>query len=1135
MKHNYVLSIKLLLGLMVILSSSKGLSQCAIFSETFDTSLGQFTTSNNNGGNWQFTNSCTYSSATGHSAPGSALYSGSGCEFGNGFNQVWGDMTSPSVLIPPTGAELSFNYYLYNECGNSGSDCYFDRLALQISDDNGNSFETIMDSYTNYGNGILYNGGWYAVTFDLSAYAGEEILIRFNFNSIDGAINQYDGVYIDDVVVTAICPYNNDAGIANIISPALPTCDLDSVDVTVALQSLGLDTLYTCLIKWQVGNGPVSTFNYTGMVPPMGGLDTVTLTNISFSNLNELTVWTELPNGDTDSLPQNDEDSMIVAMGLNGIYTIPGDYATLNAAADDLNAFGVCGNVVFNIATGTYTEQVTFGNILGVNANATVTFQSATGDSADVWIEYESTSQPDNWVIKFIGTDWLYLKDLSIKNNGQYEFANCISMVSEATHNTIERCHLVSNTYGYWEVGDFATGVYLVGPHMQNAILDSKIEQGNCGIYSAGSSSNRAHDLLVEGCTIEDVYSTSAYILYTDEFNFLHNTVTADAGLDYYSEGLMMYYSDNFNIVGNYIGSNYLNGYAYALLMDNCYGSNNPRSQVANNCLQAGSETSSTYGFNTVYMYSTGIIDMYHNTLIRHGWSGNSTYYVDNGGLIRMKNNVLADMNDGYAFTCYGVFSITESNNNNFYTTGNTLLYWGSNAFPNLETYQEASGFDLNSTVSDPAFQNQAKCITCNEEMDGGGAPLSQVNDDIEGNTRSVSAPDIGAVEFVNGSSFTLGPDTTLCATTYMLEAGPASGVVWNVDGNIITTPDYELVTSGIPQTFNVMVNVTTLYCGNGDDTVIITLIPNVELDSSIHICADETITLQPGGGTNATYLWNTGATTASIDVSEPGIYSVSKSEEGCESTAFTELTVSTAVDIADLDACEDDIPVTINAAIPDGTAYSWSGGSTPSTAINSFDTEGTYNVTATDAFGCISSDEFELLLLGEPVAVIDYVATAGLAYFFNSQNSQETGSSTTYLWTFNGTDTSSAPNPSYVFPWSVTPVSYPVMLQIDNGCGIDIEEIQISVATGTDELANRKNFSVFPNPGTDVLNIKGNQEWEAIEISILDNAGRTVYFLDHARASDFLELNVSKLARGTYMMTIATPSTIEIHPLVLN
>ncbi|NUM50114.1 MAG: hypothetical protein HUU48_03275 [Flavobacteriales bacterium] len=74
-------------------------SQCTVFIENFNNSLGQFTPQNGVSGNWIFTNSCGQSNSPGHSAPGSALFEGSSCQFGNGGSTVSGEMVSPSITL----------------------------------------------------------------------------------------------------------------------------------------------------------------------------------------------------------------------------------------------------------------------------------------------------------------------------------------------------------------------------------------------------------------------------------------------------------------------------------------------------------------------------------------------------------------------------------------------------------------------------------------------------------------------------------------------------------------------------------------------------------------------------------------------------------------------------------------------------------------------------------------------------------------------------------------------------------------------------------------------------------------------------------------------------------------------------
>lgn len=190
----------LILSVALFVLNNNAYSQCStvIFSETFDSGLGQFTPNAGSMGNWIHTTTCTYSNAPGHTAPGSALFSGSACEFGNAGSTVSGNMDSQPIVIPATGnPELSFNALLNTECG--GTPCFYDVLSVHISANGGLTFTQLVSSDVS-----LANSGfdWTNYTFSLSAYLGQTIIIRFTFNSLDGIANNYDGIYIDDVTIT---------------------------------------------------------------------------------------------------------------------------------------------------------------------------------------------------------------------------------------------------------------------------------------------------------------------------------------------------------------------------------------------------------------------------------------------------------------------------------------------------------------------------------------------------------------------------------------------------------------------------------------------------------------------------------------------------------------------------------------------------------------------------------------------------------------------------------------------------------------------------------------------------------------------------------------------------------------------
>ncbi|MFM7015393.1 MAG: beta strand repeat-containing protein, partial [Bacteroidota bacterium] len=122
-------------------------------------------------------------------------------------------------------------------------------------------------------------------------------------------------------------------------------------------------------------------------------------------------------------------------------------------------------------------------------------------------------------------------------------------------------------------------------------------------------------------------------------------------------------------------------------------------------------------------------------------------------------------------------------------------------------------------------------------------------------------------------------------------------------------------------------------------------------------------ITASASNGTAGyTYLWNTGATTSTINNLTAGTYTITATDaNGCTATTNATITQPTLLSVA--------IPSTTNvlcnggntgaatASASNGTAgytYSWNTGATTS-SINNL-TAGTYTVTATDANGCTAT-----------------------------------------------------------------------------------------------------------------------------------------------------------------------------------
>jgi subtilisin family serine protease len=131
-----------------------------------------------------------------------------------------GTITSPNINLP-TGGQLSvdFNYILQTQGSTT-----LDLAQLQIKPTSSSTWTTLA-SY----NGVAESNLWRAADpVDVSAYAGQAVQLRFNFDTVNGQQNNFEGWYVDDVRVRQSVQHD-------MYSFTVPS----SQHVTVALQSAG--------------------------------------------------------------------------------------------------------------------------------------------------------------------------------------------------------------------------------------------------------------------------------------------------------------------------------------------------------------------------------------------------------------------------------------------------------------------------------------------------------------------------------------------------------------------------------------------------------------------------------------------------------------------------------------------------------------------------------------------------------------------------------------------------------------------------------------------------------------------------------------------------------------------------------
>jgi hypothetical protein len=150
--------------------------------------------------------------------------------------------------------------------------------------------------------------------------------------------------------------------------------------------------------------------------------------------------------------------------------------------------------------------------------------------------------------------------------------------------------------------------------------------------------------------------------------------------------------------------------------------------------------------------YNGGYIGIYHNSINLADDDNSSkgvSVYSDYEDAYDIRNNTIACSTAKAlvieANTANNTF--LHLNNNNYYTEGYYLIQADGVNYETLEDWQDA-GYDTKSISIDPGYTSATDLHASTAGLDNAGAYVG-INEDIDGDARSTSAPDIGADEFV--------------------------------------------------------------------------------------------------------------------------------------------------------------------------------------------------------------------------------------------------------------------------------------------------------------------------------------------------------------------------------------------------
>ncbi|MFA6637688.1 MAG: T9SS type A sorting domain-containing protein [Bacteroidales bacterium] len=499
--------------------------------------------------------------------------------------------------------------------------------------------------------------------------------------------------------------------------------------VLVTIKNKGLNNLQSANIQWSVNGITQTSVNWSGNLPD-GFQDQVVIGSYlsgMHGTYDEIWVWVKLPNGVSDSILNDDTLKLKIYNCkelFDGDYIIGqnplSDFATINLALQSLkNADCIRGDIRFQLASGTYTENIDLTNFANYLNGYSLTLTSLANHKDSVVLNDTAGT-----LITINNTNNIYINSLTldVAQRGTY----AIEFKGSANNIEIRDCNIYANPTAVTEAyAGIMKSENVNGIANNVRIIHNVFDGGFFNVFIFGGNQNSyANGYKIDDNLCVNAESRGIHLCYFEASSVSNNQIysrTTKPNNNYFVYNLVLVYGVVDEVIGNklMIDRPLSTTNTYCLYLWNLNTSVPNRVLVSNNEVRLIDSSSITYG---VYTH-TAKYDFLHNS-----------FYIHSkviGGLGLHVYNSTATINNN-SIHCIGMSPIDFSSSSVISDYNNLV---GTNF--QLTQFKASKGTDSNSVSIIPAYINVSNSLELSDYSSFTCPRLPNVIFDINTNYRT--------------------------------------------------------------------------------------------------------------------------------------------------------------------------------------------------------------------------------------------------------------------------------------------------------------------------------------------------------------------------------------------------------------